>query len=100
MKNFFAGLAVLSGLTLAGCTSSPRWEEAYERCLKKMNPSLEKMKNDQQGAEAGSDVEKEMKKAMVGLAEGMAVSMCETVKEVCQKDPEGAACEGVLKSLE
>jgi CHASE3 domain sensor protein len=78
---------------LYGCSGEPEWVEVYEDCKQKMAEASEEMKaNSEDNPQA-----KAMVDAMGNMAVAMGMAACETVKQMCEPDPDGGACQTMVQ---
>ncbi len=94
MKNSLLMLlpvAVLT-VTVSGCSSEPEWVSVYEDCKSSINTAAEEMKSNN----ADSGEQHPMAEAMQNMAVSMGMAACESIKQVCENDPEGGACQAIV----
>jgi hypothetical protein len=82
--------AVLT-VTFSGCSSEPEWVGVYEDCKSKINAAAEEIKSENEDGEQNP-----MAKAMQNMAVYMGMAACESIKQVCENDPEGNACQAII----
>lgn len=93
MKKYIA-LSLL--LLTTSCNGDPV-ERAYQSCMDKMKSQVgDKVRSEvaKKGDPAG------MSSAMVGMAEGLGKGMCETIHAACKQDPNGQACQLMIKKFQ
>ncbi len=78
---------------VSGCGGEPEWVEIYEDCKQKMAEASAEMKaNSEDNPQAKAMVE-----AMGGMAMAMGMAACESIKQMCEPDPDGDACQVMVK---
>jgi hypothetical protein len=82
--------AVLTA-TFSGCGGEPEWVGVYEDCKSKINAASEEMKKENEGSEQNP-----MAQAMENMVVSMGMAACESIKQVCENDPEGNACQAII----
>ncbi len=95
MKQHYNRIALATLLTalLSGCGSKPEWVDVYDDCKQKMTEASEQMK-----ASSEKDPQaKAMIDAMGGMATAMGMAACESIKQICEPDPEGGACQAMVQ---
>ncbi len=86
-------LALLLAGGVSGCGGDPEWVEIYDDCKLKMNAASEDIKaNSEDNPQA-----KAMADAMGNMAIAMGMAACETIKQICEPDPEGGACQTMVQ---
>ncbi len=84
-------MAVLTA-TFSGCSSEPEWVAVYEDCKSSIDTAVAEMKS--QGEE--SDENNPLAEAMGSMVASMGMAACESIKQVCEDDPEGGACQAIV----
>ena len=84
-------VAVLT-VTLSGCSSETEWVGVYEDCKERINTAAEEMKSENEG----SGEQHPMAEAMENMVVSMGMAACESIKQVCENDPEGDACQAIV----
>lgn len=94
MRLILIGLLALAVTSTSGCSGKPEWKRAYSKCKKKMEAQTAKMESDmaQKGDQFG------MGSAMTEMMKGMTEGLCGMIKDACEKDPKGKACQEILKA--
>lgn len=88
---------LLPTLLLSFSCSKDPVESAYQACMEKMNSEVgDKMRSDM----AKSSDPAGLNGAMVGMAEGLGKGMCEAIRSTCKQDPNGQACQLMIKQLQ
>ncbi len=90
-------VAVSMVLLISGCNSDPQWVQSYKKCKQTMEKEAEKMRESVPKDMDESPFGKPLAGLMVGMGEGLAGEVCEAIKQVCEKDPEGQGCRAVMK---
>lgn len=86
-------LATLLTTILSGCGNEPEWVEVYDDCKQKMSEVSEQMKeNSEKDPNA-----KAMIDALGGMATAMGMAACESIKQMCEPDPDGDVCQAVIQ---
>jgi PBP1b-binding outer membrane lipoprotein LpoB len=86
-------LAALLTTILSGCGNEPEWVGVYEDCKQKMTEVSEQMKEN-----SGKDPNaKAMIDALGGMATAMGMAACESIKQMCEPDPDGDMCQAVIQ---
>jgi PBP1b-binding outer membrane lipoprotein LpoB len=95
MKNIHNRIALAALLTtlLSGCGSEPEWVEVYDDCKQKMTEASEQMK---ESSEKDPNA-KAMIDALGGMATAMGMAACESIKQMCEPDPDGDMCQAVIQ---
>jgi PBP1b-binding outer membrane lipoprotein LpoB len=95
MKQNYNRIALATLLTtiLSGCGSEPEWVEVYDDCKEKMGEVSEQMKeNSEKDPNA-----KAMIDAMGGMVTAMGMAACESIKQMCEPNPDGDMCQAVIQ---
>ena len=95
MKQNFKRIALATLLTalLSGCSGEPEWVDVYEDCKQKMAEASEEMKaNSEKDPQA-----KAMIDAMGGMAVAMGMAACESIKQMCEPDPNSGTCQSMVQ---
>ncbi len=96
-KTLLIPLSALLLLGLNGCGSEPEWVAAYEECKTNMIEAGEQMKEKQEAAEEENPQAQAMVQAMGNMAMAMGMAACESIKQVCEEDPDGDACQVIVR---
>ncbi len=95
MQQHFKRIA-LAGLLaggLSGCSGEPEWVEVYEDCKQQMTDASKEMKaNSEDNPQA-----KAMADAMGNMAMAMGMAACESIKQMCEPDPDSGACQAMVQ---
>ena len=84
-------------LLLSSACSKDPVESAYQACMAKMKSEVgDKMRSDM----AKSSDPAGLNGAMVGMAEGLGKGMCEAIHSACKQDPNGQACQMMIKQFQ
>jgi hypothetical protein len=90
-KHITLASLLIAGVT--GCSSQPEWVEVYEDCQQKMTTASEEMKaNSEDNPQAKAMVE-----AMGNMAKAVGMAACESIKQMCEPDPDGGACQMMVQ---
>ena len=95
MKKKYNRIALVALLTtiLGGCGSEPEWVEVYDDCKQKMTEVSEQMKeNSEKDPNAKAMIE-----ALGGMATAMGMAACESIKQMCEPNPDGDVCQAVIQ---
>ena len=90
-------LSAVLALGLNGCGSEPEWVAAYEDCKSTMAEAATQMKEEQEAAGEENPQAKAMVEAMSNMAMAMGMAACESIKQVCEEDPDGDACKIIVQ---
>ena len=90
-------LSALLALGLNGCGGEPEWVAAYENCKATMIKAGEQMKEKQEAASEENPQAQAMVEAMGNMAMAMGMAACESIKQVCEEDPDGDACQVIVR---
>jgi len=97
MKQNINRIAMASLLTalLSGCSGEPEWVGVYNDCKQQMTAAAEEMKeNSEKDPQA-----KAMIDAMGGMAMAMGMAACESIKQICEPNPDGSACQSMVQEF-
>jgi hypothetical protein len=86
-------LAALITVGLTGCSGEPEWVEVYENCKEQMTAASEEMKANSED----NQQTKAMVDAMGSMALAMGMTACESIKQMCEPDPDGGACQTMVQ---
>ncbi len=78
--------------TFSGCSSEPEWVAVYEDCKNHVTEAAEGMKSEN----SSTGEQHPMAAAMEGMVISMGMAACESIKQVCENDPEGGACQAII----
>lgn len=84
-------VAVLTA-TFSGCGGEPEWVGVYENCKESVSKAAEEMKSENEG----SGEQHPMAEAMENMVISMGMTACESIKQVCENDPEGDSCQAII----
>ncbi len=84
-------------LGLNGCGGEPEWVAAYEDCKTTMAEAAAQMKEKQEAAEEENPQAQAMVEAMGNMAMAMGMAACESIKQVCEQDPDGDSCQVIVR---
>ncbi len=90
-------LAALLAGGVSGCGGEPEWVEVYEDCKQKMTEASEDMKANSEASAEDNPQAKAMMGAMSNMAMAMGMAACESIKQMCEPDPEGGACQTMVQ---
>lgn len=93
-------LPALLLLGLNGCSSEPEWVAAYEDCKATMAKAATEMKEEQEAAGNDNPQAKAMVEAMSNMAMAMGMAACESIKQVCEQDPDSDACQVIVREYQ
>ncbi len=74
-------------LFLSACSDKPEWVSIYNECKVQIQTSIDEM---QQSPDAPQ--------AMGNMIQNFGMSACEMIKNTCEQDPKGAACQAIVNS--
>lgn len=89
--NRIALAALLAGV-LSGCGGDPEWVSVYEDCKLQMAEATKQMKENSDAAGEDNPQAQAMIGAMSNMAMAMGMAACESIKQMCEPDPDGDAC--------
>ncbi len=99
MQRHYKHIALATLLTgvLSGCGGEPEWVSVYEDCKQQMSAASEEMKANQDEAVKDNPQAQAMINAMGSMAMSMGMAACESVKQICEPDPDGSACQAMVQ---
>ena len=99
MQQHFNRIALTALLLggLSGCGGEPEWVSVYEDCKQQMSTASEEMKTKQEEAAKDNPQAQAMINAMGSMAMSMGMAACESVKQICEPDPDGSACQAMVQ---
>jgi CHASE3 domain sensor protein len=95
MQRKIKNIALITLITagLYGCGGEPEWVEVYEDCKQKMTEASEEMRSSSED----NPQAKAMVDAMGNMAMAMGMAACESIKQMCEPDPDGGACQAMVQ---
>jgi hypothetical protein len=102
MQQHFNRIALAALLTvgLSGCGGEPEWVAAYEDCKTQMTDISEQMKAESESSESDNPQAQAMINAMSNMAKTMGMAACESIKQMCEPNPEGDACQAMVQEYQ
>jgi beta-lactam-binding protein with PASTA domain len=94
MKRHLLMLLPVAALTatFSGCSGEPEWVAVYEDCKSSVSKAAAEMKSEN----SSTGEQHPMAEAMEGMVISMGMAACESIKQVCENDPDGDACQAVI----
>ncbi len=93
--------AAVMSVGLSGCGGSkPEWETVYEDCKAKMTEASEQMKSEAAASGEQDPQAQAMAEAMGNMVITMGMAACESIKQVCEEDPNGETCQGIVREYQ
>ncbi len=89
---------LMSGLS--GCGGEPAWVAPYEDCKQQMTDASEKMKSERESNKDSDPQTQAMLETMSNMAVAMGMEACETIKRMCEPDPDSAACQEIVQEYQ
>ncbi len=99
MKQHFnhLALAALLAFGLSGCGGEPEWVEVYDDCKQKMTEASEQLKAETESSGKDNPQAKAMLGAMGNMAMSMGMAACESIKGMCEPNPDSDACQVMVQ---
>lgn len=91
-----ASLAAAMSFGLSGCGGEPEWVAVYDDCKGKMTEASEQLKSDMEASGEENPQAQAMAEAMGNMVITMGMAACETIKQTCENDPNGDACQAIV----
>jgi outer membrane lipoprotein-sorting protein len=93
-----ASFTAAVSIGLSGCgAGDPEWVAVYEDCNAKMEQASAQMQSEIE-ASGGKNAEAQaMAEAMGNMVISMGKAACGSIKEVCEKDPDGQDCQSIVQ---
>ena len=99
MKQYLnrAALTALLMIGLSGCGGEPEWVTAYEDCKQQMTEAADKMKSEREANQNSDPQTQAMLETMSNMAVAMGMEACESIKRMCEPDPDSDACQAIVQ---
>lgn len=101
MQQYFNRIVFAAVLVsgLSGC-GEPEWVAAYDDCKQQMTAASEKMKAERESNKSSDPQAQAMVEAMSNMAVAMGMAACESIKQMCEPDPDSDACQAMIKEYQ
>ena len=102
MKQYLNRIALVTLLMggLSGCGGEPEWVAAYEDCKQQMTEASEQMRAKRESSESSDPQARAMVEAMSNMAMAMGMAACESIKQMCEPDPDSDACQAMVQEYQ
>jgi hypothetical protein len=92
-----ASLVAAISIGLSGCGGEPEWVAVYDDCNAKMEEASKQMKSEMAASGEENQEAQAMAEAMGNMVISMGKAACGSIKEVCEEDPDGEACQTIVQ---
>ncbi len=79
---------------MAGCSGEPEWKRAYEDCKSRVESRMQSMKDRGSTGDPRADA---LHESLDRMGRDLALSACEMIRQSCEDDPGGHACEAIVE---